>query len=173
MMSLSVYPMPEEVDIQTLATLYENELRKQLDHMFAETTKFVPLARRLIELARADGLDAKWTYASWSGLTVQIYLPRDGGFDRVFDLHEACKEETQRLAVIYAAPSMKPFIDPLPDDVPELKRRSWTFRVGGAVLTLSAFGHYNSEICRMVENGSTPKYELVCDGSPLPAGAAL
>jgi hypothetical protein len=172
MISLSVFPMPEDVDLPRLKFLYLQELDRQMDLINEAAVPFVDLAKRLLARAESEGLQARWSYSQWSGIMVQINLRKDDGFDRLFDYHEECKAEVLRLSGILTTDDRSTVVDPKPADYPEMKRRAWTFKAGPAVMTLAGFGAYDSDICRMVQVGTEPKYELVCAGSPLPAGAA-
>lgn len=111
---------------------------------------------------------ARWDYTQWFGLFLKIDLGIDEGFDALHDYYEYLAFQTKH--VRSDATTRK--VGPDPEDYAELRRRSWTFYVGDSRCTLAAFANANSNICKMVEVGTQPKYELICAGSPLPERSA-
>lgn len=111
---------------------------------------------------------ASWDYVSWTGLFLKINLGPDEGFDALHDYYEYLAFQTKH---VRSDATTRKF-DPDPEDYAEIRRRAWTFSVGGSRCTLAAFANANSNICKMVEVGTQPKYELICAGSPIPGVAA-
>lgn len=108
-----------------------------------------------------------WDYIGWAGLLIMVNLGKDEGFDVVHDYYEYLSFQTKNSR---ARVDMKDrVIEPEPEDYGAIGRRAWTFKVGKSRCTLAAVAHYNSNVCKRVEDGTEPKYKIVCDGSSLAA----
>ncbi len=102
--------------------------------------------------------------SAW-GVFIKIDLTKTEGFDAMHEYYEMLAWQTKNA---HRVPDKATRQDaPDPEDYPEIKRRSWTFRIGDHHCTLAAFSPADSEVCRMVEDGTTPKYKLDCTGSAI------
>ncbi len=112
---------------------------------------------------------AGWGFYRWSGLMISIHLAKDEGFDALHEYYEYLSHQTTH-SFSDTAKSRRN-AEPSPSDYAEIMRRAWTFQVGDSLCTLCAFASDQSDICKKVEVGMEPKYELICAGWPLPQAA--
>lgn len=113
---------------------------------------------------------ADWGFYGWSGLMITIRLGKEEGFDAAHDFYEYLAFQTKHARA--DTPVDKRCCEPDASDYALIMRRAFTFQVGKAKCTLCIFANDQSDICKKVEVGTEPTYELVCAGSPLPSRAA-
>lgn len=162
-----VYPQPPEVTSGAFLAGLDAIYAKEYARVSKTFSIYEAVGTRIMKQRNAlVAGSARWDMAGWTGLFIKIDLQPDEGFDAVFDYYEWLAFQTKNYR-----PSSKSFhrkVDPDPEDFAEIRRRAWTFRIDDCRCTLAAFANSNSEICKQVEVGTQPKYELVCAGSPLP-----
>lgn len=112
---------------------------------------------------------ADWGFYGWSGLMVSVRLRKEEGFDAAHDFYEYLAFQTKHARA--DTPVAKRCCEPEASDYAIIMRRAFTFQIGKAKCTLCIFASDDSDICKKVETGVEPTYELVCAGSPIPAAA--
>ncbi len=168
MLSVHVYeknigPRPNICEWQRLA---REHLEERLNNVHATAIPFVPLANKIIDMAKELNLtEIRWAYLDWGGLTIFVNLPDDVGFDVLFPLYEEAEKFCEDLKTLGYVQPFK--VSPEPNDYEDLLRRCWTWQCGQGRFTLGAFIGANSEICKRVEIGTQPKYEFQCEGTPI------
>jgi hypothetical protein len=110
---------------------------------------------------------ADWGYYGWSGLMISIRLRKNEGFDIAHDFYEYLSFQTRHARA--DTPVSKRCCEPEASDYAVIMRRAFTFQIGKAKCTLCIFANEDSDICKKVETGTEPTYELVCAGSPIAA----
>lgn len=174
-MSVNLHPpytiLRENIDGAYYVAALQEELVKRSNEILETFRIYQAVASRIVTdrklVAPETNPYCDWT--TWGGLYVVIHLRKEEGFDAMFDYYEWLSFQTSHARVI------KPEIygkvrktKPDPEDCPEIRRRAWTFQIGSSRCTLAAFADTASEICKVVEVGTKPKFEMICGGSPLP-----
>lgn len=163
-MHLFAYPGPTEPDILGLLRLLEADFRLKAERTHIESVAFIEHGRRMMAMARERGLGVRWGHTDWCGLYVKVELGPQDGFDAMHDLYEATAAEIARLAALNPTSYLPAKSDPDPEDNVDLRMRYWHFKAGHARFSLWAQAHYASEVCKLVEVGTQPKYEMECNG---------
>ena len=167
-----IYPNPPEITGGAFLAGLDGIYAKEFARVGKIFSVYEAVGTRILKHRNSVVPDsARWDVAGWTGLFIKIDLKPDEGFDVLHDYYEWLSFQTKNYR-----PTAKTFerkADPDPEDYAEIRRRSWVFRVDNCRCTLAAFANANSEICKQVEVGTQPKYELICAGSPLPIGNAI
>ena len=153
-------PLDGGLFLAGIDSLFESTVDKLRDtfKIYEGVAKRIIRERNIVRPGTAD-----WGYYPWSGLMVSIHLDADEGFDALHDYYEYLSFQTQHSF----AREVDRCAEPKPQDYALIMRRAWVFRVGDSRCTLCAFASDNSQICKKVETGMEPTYELVCEGSQL------
>ena len=101
---------------------------------------------------------------------ISVHLRKDEGFDVAHDYYEYLSFQTRSARADTRVKDRN--CDPEAHDYALIMRRAFTFQIGKAKCTLCLFADTESDICKKVEIGTEPTYELVCSGSPIPVRAA-
>lgn len=110
------------------------------------------------ELSAVDG-------HSISGAAMRVYLRRDQTFASVTNILADC----ERAGLVCTGS----------EDFAGIRRRTFQLKwAGGRAphdrrqnINIMVFAHDHSPVCKRVETGSEPTYELICDDSPVPVAA--
>jgi hypothetical protein len=169
-----VYATPPEgpPDLEKMEQKLRASFETRIEQIAADRP-FVPLAETMLDLMTAAGRTGHtWGWNEWAGLYVRFELGKKEGFDAAFEYYEAAKAATRSIAAL-SAPNLLLADEPSANDDADMRRRSFTFKVGGARFTLMIFAHYESEVCKRVVVGTQPKYEMQCEGSALTAPVTI